>query len=127
MLDQEPRRPYDRTQLVQRHLLSKILSLLLTTGSLLLSVGCSRENSVTPATNEFRPRSHERSDGAQQNSTLVVSNYAATLPKISGPAGYVGSRECRSCHEEQFESWHRSYHRTMTQIITTNSIQADFN
>lgn len=27
----------------------------------------------------------------------------------------VGSDSCRSCHESQWQSWHRTYHRTMTQ------------
>jgi hypothetical protein len=27
----------------------------------------------------------------------------------------AGSDSCRSCHVEQWQSWHRSYHRTMTQ------------
>src|SRR2546427_7193670 len=37
-----------------------------------------------------------------------------------------GSKACRSCHEDQFESWHRSYHRTMTQIASADAVQADF-
>ncbi|MFP6649744.1 MAG: hypothetical protein VB817_09800, partial [Pirellulaceae bacterium] len=29
--------------------------------------------------------------------------------------GFVSSRNCRSCHLRQYETWHASYHRTMTQ------------
>jgi hypothetical protein len=61
-----------------------------------------------------------------QSAELGVAEFASTLPKIGGPAGYVGSKECRSCHEEQFESWHRSYHRTMTQLVAADTVQADF-
>ena len=28
-----------------------------------------------------------------------------------------GSEACRSCHPGAYESWHRSYHRTMTQPV----------
>src|SRR5437867_714165 len=52
----------------------------------------------------------------------IAADFAATLPHVGGPAGYVGSKACRSCHEDQFASWHRSYHRMMTQIASTNSI-----
>ena len=32
--------------------------------------------------------------------------------------GYTSSDTCRSCHPSQFDSWHASYHRTMTQVAT---------
>ncbi len=41
-------------------------------------------------------------------------------------AGYVGSDACRSCHEEPYDRWHSSYHRTMTQVATTESVVANF-
>src|SRR4051794_9066065 len=37
------------------------------------------------------------------------------LPAESRPGGYVRSETCRSCHPDQYTSWHRSFHRTMTQ------------
>ena len=40
--------------------------------------------------------------------------------------GYVSSQTCKACHPSQYESWHRSYHRTMTQIATPESARADF-
>ena len=33
--------------------------------------------------------------------------------------GYVSSNACLSCHPDQYSSWHRSYHRTMTQVDST--------
>ncbi|HET6586079.1 MAG TPA: multiheme c-type cytochrome [Nannocystaceae bacterium] len=30
----------------------------------------------------------------------------------------VGAEDCRRCHPGQFESWHASYHRTMTQPVS---------
>ncbi len=41
--------------------------------------------------------------------------------------GYVGSDQCRQCHEDQFHSWHASFHRTMTQLAGPETILADFN
>lgn len=40
--------------------------------------------------------------------------------------GYITSTQCRACHPEQYESWHHSYHRTMTQVASPESILGDF-
>ena len=48
------------------------------------------------------------------------------LPYAGGPEGYAGSSECRACHEGPYDSWHRSYHRTMTQALSKESVKADF-
>ena len=40
--------------------------------------------------------------------------------------GYVSSQTCRACHPNQYASWHRSYHRTMTRIATPDSVAARF-
>lgn len=37
-------------------------------------------------------------------------------------AGYVSSRACKSCHPDQYATWHRSYHRTMTQFASTDVV-----
>ena len=47
------------------------------------------------------------------------------LPTI-GRDGFAGSDACRQCHVGHYESWHKSYHRTMTQIASDRSIQAPF-
>ena len=39
---------------------------------------------------------------------------------------YVSSETCRSCHPSQYETWHGSFHRTMTQVATPESVRADF-
>jgi hypothetical protein len=41
--------------------------------------------------------------------------------------GFVSSQTCKACHPSQYETWHTSYHRTMTQVATPESVQADFN
>ena len=40
--------------------------------------------------------------------------------------GYVSSDTCRACHPAEYESWHGSYHRTMTQVATPDTVRADF-
>jgi len=63
-----------------------------------------------------------------------VTRYA---PKTPEPAvthrpvelpddGYVSSDTCRSCHPEQYASWEASYHRTMTQVATPETVVPSF-
>jgi hypothetical protein len=40
--------------------------------------------------------------------------------------GYVSSDTCKACHPAQYEAWHGSFHRTMTQLPTTDTVRADF-
>ena len=40
--------------------------------------------------------------------------------------GYVSSETCRACHPSQYQTWHGSFHRTMTQVATPESVRADF-
>ena len=41
-------------------------------------------------------------------------------------AGYVGSQSCRSCHPGEHASWHGSYHRTMTQVVSREALRVAF-
>jgi hypothetical protein len=47
-----------------------------------------------------------------------------SAPGRTPPGEYVSSDACRSCHPAEYESWHRTYHRTMTQTATTASVRA---
>lgn len=49
------------------------------------------------------------------------------LPQQGRPGGFVGSETCKSCHGDEYGSWHRSFHRTMTQYATNGAVKADFN
>jgi predicted CXXCH cytochrome family protein len=60
-----------------------------------------------------------------QEDAVPVPEFAESLPKVGGVEGYAGSKSCH--HKEQFTTWHRTYHRTMTQIASKESVQADFN
>ena len=48
------------------------------------------------------------------------------IPRRIDRDGYVSSNTCRSCHPGHFASWHRSYHRTMTQLADPEAILAPF-
>lgn len=50
----------------------------------------------------------------------------AAIPSDRRDLGYVSSDTCRSCHPDQYASWHKSYHRTMTQSASTASVLGDF-
>ncbi len=40
--------------------------------------------------------------------------------------GYVGSATCRSCHPEHHANWWESFHRTMTQIASRDTLVPEF-
>src|ERR1700751_3420553 len=46
-------------------------------------------------------------------------------PIQSKMAGYVSSNACRACHPGNYASWHASFHRTMTQVATPQSLPPD--
>ena len=37
--------------------------------------------------------------------------------------GYVTSETCRSCHPSQYDTWYGSFHRTMTQVATPDTVR----
>src|SRR5687767_4829566 len=49
-----------------------------------------------------------------------------TLPREGRPGGYVSSDSCQACHPREYQTWHRSYHRTMTQYANPSSVKANF-
>ena len=56
----------------------------------------------------------------------VDAELATPLPERVRDAGYASSDTCRACHPGQYASWHRSFHRTMTQVATPTAIAAPF-
>lgn len=79
--------------------------------SLALSLGCSRSEQEASKNKAEQPQDQSGESG---------------VPEVNR-AGYSGSDTCRQCHQEQFGSWHNSYHRTMTQWATAESVVAPFN
>ena len=49
---------------------------------------------------------------------------SATRPATTTADGYVSSDTCRSCHPSHHQTWHDSYHRTMTQVVTPHTMLA---
>ncbi|MBG86253.1 MAG: C cytochrome precursor [Verrucomicrobiales bacterium] len=47
-------------------------------------------------------------------------------PEASPRNGFAGSEACRECHQHNHDTWHDSYHRTMTQLATAESVIGDF-
>jgi hypothetical protein len=69
--------------------------------------------------------------GAGILTTISVRDFRrAAVPPENRPiqshiSGYVSSDACRACHVENYESWHGSFHRTMTQVATPASLLDD--
>ncbi|HTQ08291.1 MAG TPA: multiheme c-type cytochrome, partial [Polyangiaceae bacterium] len=42
-------------------------------------------------------------------------------------SGSVGSGACRSCHPSEYASWHRTFHRTMTQVASRATVLGPWN
>lgn len=40
--------------------------------------------------------------------------------------GYASSKACQACHPSQYAAWYASYHRTMTQVATPESVVTSF-
>jgi hypothetical protein len=63
-----------------------------------------------------RARSRARSEDALR----------ARVPQPIGDGGYVTSNACRACHPTEYATWHRSYHRSMTQVASASAVRAPF-
>lgn len=48
------------------------------------------------------------------------------LPSHNIDEGFVSSEACKECHAEQFSSWHKTFHRTMTQEASPQSVVPSF-
>ena len=97
--------------------------------AVLLATGCSKQNSTpTPATSSESPieLSSTANPAPSTPSDPNDSSYTETIPHLGTP-GYVGSKACVECHKDEHASWHGTYHRTMTQVASRESVQADFN
>jgi predicted CXXCH cytochrome family protein len=48
------------------------------------------------------------------------------LPSLQS-SSYVSSARCQACHPAEYASWHRTYHRTMTQAASPEAFLGTFN
>jgi predicted CXXCH cytochrome family protein len=51
----------------------------------------------------------------------------ANQPLHARDKDYVGASACKSCHEDHWASWRRTFHSTMTQLPTEESVLGRFN
>ncbi len=77
-----------------------------------------------PRPNQLEPLTQQKGSGDRQDAKRVLIQ--AALPHQVAHGGFTGSTACRDCHREQFDSWHGSYHRTMTQVATPETVVAPF-
>lgn len=47
---------------------------------------------------------------------------APGVPAVTAAGGHVGSGACKSCHPGEYASWHRSFHRSMTQVARPSAV-----
>ena len=71
-----------------------------------------------------QPANVDRRSVDSQSANQVLLQ--ASLPHRVTHGGFTGSVACRECHSEQYDSWHGSYHRTMTQVATPETVVAPF-
>ena len=57
---------------------------------------------------------------------VIPEERVTQRPIQTGTDGYVSSSACQACHPAQYETWYGSYHRTMTQVATPETVVADF-
>jgi hypothetical protein len=62
----------------------------------------------------------------QSSSEPLAATESQFVQSHTGDNHFVTSQACRDCHRKQFDSWHSTYHRTMTQEPTASAIQGQF-
>ena len=69
------------------------------------------------------------SEGVAKNEVVPAGSYAVSLAPNSLSLGrdeFASSSACQECHADEYSTWHDSYHRTMTQWATPESVVAPF-
>lgn len=67
--------------------------------------------------------------GSRDSPTKIESLFAenpGAAPAESPTDGYIGSRSCRECHENEHLTWSASYHSTMTQAASPKAVLGNF-
>jgi len=63
--------------------------------------------------------------GRAARETSWATLEAAVPPRVSAH-GFAGSSACQACHPGQHASWRETYHRSMTQLATPDTVLAPF-
>jgi hypothetical protein len=80
---------------------------------------------------ELRAEPNERATAQDRASTQadptlgLIGGVASERPIVEPAEGDATSNACRSCHPGPYESWHHSYHRTMTQLVSPDRVIPD--
>lgn len=77
----------------------------------------------SPRSSDTKTSSGTRAATAPESQIETV---ASKLPDQVPARGFLSSQACRRCHEKSHDSWYRSFHRTMTQLPSPDSIKAPF-
>jgi hypothetical protein len=59
--------------------------------------------------------------GLPEGEHLVVDR-----PQQLATDGYRSSDTCRSCHPHEYDTWHQTYHRSMTQVASPQAVLGEF-
>ena len=63
--------------------------------------------------------------GARYHQTAILEADVTDRPAQVKQGDYVSSSQCQTCHPHEYASWQASWHRTMTQVVTPESVVAD--
>ncbi len=61
-----------------------------------------------------------------QESWTATDSTPVNQPQQVSQDGYVSSDTCRACHPKEYDSWQQTYHRTLTQRATPQSVKGNF-
>lgn len=64
--------------------------------------------------------------GAKSVGHILGQRVELLLPEFVKDEGFASSDACHSCHPGNYASWHKTYHRTMTQVASSESVLAPF-
>ena len=85
----------------------------------LVTVGCGKSS-------EDATKPNSVAQNAASTTPAAPIDNATDRPIQVAHDGYVSSTACLDCHEDEHQSWHHSYHRTMTQVISPETILGGF-
>lgn len=61
-----------------------------------------------------------------RNRSASEAQILEAVPKQVTDRSFVSSAKCRSCHPQEYASWHASYHRQMAQVARPESVLGPF-
>lgn len=123
--EQQSQEPQSRGVPKWVYLIACIGCALLVSFVVALAVGLREDE---PAASDLQPERDKELVKASDfdKARMVFLDRPEIRPVAVASGGYVGSQACAECHEHEHETWHDSYHRTMTQVATPQSIVGDF-